>query len=210
MKCVLLDCKQRRQNDYFKTSIYRKALIIDWNAPCINCIDYRFERDSCVDKWQTPLIMAMLGVTLSEAIASGTTISRDWGSCGTKQWQDLTHRGAVCWSAKDRSASVQKLKQFSTPVRSVMIVQNTTKQYGAKHFKSIHSRLRFHLVKRSRYRNAVNHLTDFFFFSASNLLYIPVSIFERMSKSSEWRLAWKKVKSRVMEGQRDCRHEKIE
>lgn len=104
----------------------------------------------------------MFRVTLSEAVASGTTIYGDRGSCGTKQWQDLTHRGDVCWSAKDRSASVQKLKQFSMPVHSVMLVQNTAKQYGAKHFKSIHSRLRFHLVKRFRYRSTANHLIDFF------------------------------------------------
>lgn len=52
----------------------------------------------------------MLGVTLSEAVASGTTISGDWGSCATKQWQDLTHRRAVFWSAKDRSASASEVK----------------------------------------------------------------------------------------------------
>lgn len=44
-----------------------------------------------------------------------------------------------------------------------MLVQNATKRYGAKHFKSIHSRLRFHLVHRSRCRNTVNNLNRFFF-----------------------------------------------
>lgn len=108
----------------------------------------------------------MFGVTLSEAVASGTTISGDWGSCATKQWQDLTHRGAVFWSAKDRSASAQKLKQFSMPVHSVMLVQNTIKQYGAKHFKSFHGRIRFHLGQISGYRKILNHLNRFFFYCA--------------------------------------------
>lgn len=210
MKYVLLDCKQRRRNDYCKTSIWRKALIIDWNAPHINGTDYWFERNLCVDRWRTPLIVAMLGVTLSEAVASGTTISGDWGSCGTKQWQDLTHRGAVCWSAKDRSASVQKLKQFSMPVRSVMLVENTTKQYGAVPFKSIHSRLRFHLVKSSRYRNTVNHLTGVFL-CVKSTLHSCVYFWENVKViRMKAVVAWKRVKSRVIEGLRYCRHEKIE
>lgn len=118
------------KEDYYKTNIWRKALIIDWNAPHINCSDYRFEQDLCVDRWWTPLIVAMLGVTLSEVVASGTTMSGDWGSCGTKQWQDLTHRGAVCWSAKDRSASVQKLKPFSMPVH-LFVNHASSKRYKA-------------------------------------------------------------------------------
>lgn len=127
---ISLTANKGGKNDYYKTSIWRKALIIDWNAPHINCSDYRFERDLCVDRWWTPLIVAMLRVTLSEAVASGTTISGDRGSCGTKQWQDLTHRGAVCWSAKDRSASVQKLKPFSMPVR-LFVSHASSKRYKA-------------------------------------------------------------------------------
>lgn len=112
----------------------------------------------------------------------------------TKQWQDLTHREAACWSAKDRSASAQKLKQFSMPVCSVMLAQDTTKQSGAKYFKSINSRLRFHLVKRSRYSNAVKCV---YFWENVKVI--------RMKAV----LAWKKVKRREIEGLRDCRYEKI-